>query len=708
MTAPAPAPGSRARRRAIVAPVAVAAALIAAIRGGHALVATAPLDVLSPAPARPGDPPGTRARTGGIYLPRGGPYILGFASPGPARLEVDGHVIAGRGGTVVQRIVFEDPDVAALRFAAPPGARLVWHPPGRRGAPEWVPASSLLPSIQARADPLAGTTLLDAATATAIVVVLLGLGLWLVRRRIRAVDPGVRRATLLVFALALGVRLWGLGAAGQTWDEDEYWSSGRDDVQNLVDLDFRQASWTPNFEHPPVTKYIAGLGALWADGYGPARGLSALCVALGCALLVPIGARLYRLRVGVAAGAFAALTPHLVAHGQIVGHEAPSVLWWSLAMWLCLRAHDRPPGAPAGPGDPAAVRRLAWRMAGVGVVLGLALMTRFTNALLAPAVGVALVACAPAPWRRRTVWMGLAVIPAVAVVTSVAIWPRLWVHPIAHLAQSWAKLRGTHAPEPFLGAVTATPARSYFLIYLAVATPVALAAAATLWWVRAGQAWAALRDPERAGERRAALVVAAWLIAPLAVSLSPVRQDGVRYVLPCLTAGALMAAAGLDLAAGWLRERPARVDPGGRARRRPAPFTVGAVLLAGYLAVACLRVRPYYLDYYSEIVGGPTGAAHGRRFAIAWWGEGLDDAIAYVNAHAAPGARVHRDCVLPSHLTWFRGDLWNPMVRDPRQADWIVVYAPTWRPCPVPPGAKLVHQTRVLGAPLANVYQLAH
>ena len=125
-----------------------------------------------------------------------------------------------------------------------------------------------------------------------------------------------------------------------------------------------------------------------------------------------------------------------------------------------------------------------------------------------------------------------------------------------------------------------------------------------------------------------------------------------------------------------------------------------------YLAVACARIHPYYLDYYGEQVGGPAGVAAHRRFEIAWWGEGVADAVAYVNANAAPKARVHKACVEPSHLTWLRGDLWPPPeVRRPTDADWIIVYQPSWKKCRLPPDAELVHEVSAQGAPLARVYR---
>ena len=653
------------------APTAIALAAIALLLGVRACLATAPLDRLAPAASAPGDPPHTTARAGVIALPRGGPYQLGFESPGPAKLEVAGRAIAvqpdgdpvrARVGVAFARVVLQ-PGVAPIRFAAPPGARLIWHPPGRRGSLEYVPASSL----GASEDDLgggAGAARTDGAIVLAIALVLLGLGAWTFRDQLRGADRKLLIAFGACAALAFAARAWDLGAAGQTWDEDEYWSSGRNDVQNVLALDAAPDAWVWNYEHPPVTKYLAGAGALWSDGFGPARALSALVMALGCALLVPIGARLYSLRAGVFAAVFAALSPHLVAHGQIVGHEAPTVFLWSLAIWLSLRVHD----------DPA---RTTARLAGVGVVLGLAVMTRFVNALLAPAIAAAVLAYAPRDRLRRVLVTGAWVIPTAAIVTSFVIWPRLWFSPLAHLHEALDKTSKLHAAEPFWGALTDSPARWSFAIYLVACTPALLFAAAMAW-------------APRVRERQAAIVVLAWLVAPLGAALSPVRQDGVRYVLPCLTALALMAGAAID------------------QLRRPRIAAGVAAALALYLAITCVRVAPYYLDYYSEIFGGPSAVAADKRFVVSWWGEGMADAVDYVNEHAAPGAKVDRECAYPNHITWFRGDLWDPMVTDPARADWIVWTQPTWHPCAIPPNAQLVHSTEALGAPLAYVYRVEH
>ncbi|MEZ4362345.1 MAG: glycosyltransferase family 39 protein [Kofleriaceae bacterium] len=619
------------------------------------------------------------AWTGSLALPRGGPYILGFLSSGPARLRVGPHEVTGR-GLVTRRVLFAEAGPVALRFVAPAGARLLWSPPGRRGPPEYVPPSSLspLPPAQATFGADAGTAPARGAVAAAGLLLLIAALGWAARRRLAQVERATWLAMAAVLAGALLVRLIGLGDAGQTWDEDVYWSAGRNYVDNVLAGDLDDALWRWNAEHPPVTKYLAGIAACFADGYQPARAVSALLGALACALLVPIGARLASRTAGVLAGAIAALTPHLLAHSQVVGHEAPSLLWWTAGMCVALELAPRHPDAA-----PRTSRQLLARLVPLGVLIGLAAATRFIGGLLGPAALVVAAAAAPAGQRRRVVAWTCAVAPAVALAVFVAVWPRLWSDPLGDLWTSWGTLRRPHAAEPFAGVLTSHPPWSYFFQYLIATAPIGLLAAALV----------GLAHLVRTRAHLATITLAAWGLAPLVVSFSPVRQDGVRYILPSVAA--LSLAAGIGLAAA-----------SARLPRRGVAWGVRAALL-GYLAIACARVRPYYLDYFGELVGGAGAVSRARRFETAWWGEGLDRAIAYVNQHAAPGAIVHRGCVAPSHLTWFRGDLWAPMTHDARAAEWIVVYAPATAACPLPPAATQVFSVTSQGAVLVSVFRNA-
>ncbi len=192
---------------------------------------------------------------------------------------------------------------------------------------------------------------------------------------------------------------------------------------------------------------------------------------------------------------------------------------------------------------------------------------------------------------------------------------------------------------------------------------------------------------------RATLICLAWLVIPLGVAASPVRQDGVRYVMPCLTALALCAAAGWDHLATLVE------------RRLRGAFVACSAAVVAYLAIVLVRVHPYYLDYVAEQVGGAGTVAEHAWFETAWWGEGVDRGVDYVNAHAQPNARVFRDCIEPAHLAWFRQDLWTPMTHDPKAADWIVAYAPRSHACAIPDDARRVLSVDADGAVLVEVYQ---
>jgi 4-amino-4-deoxy-L-arabinose transferase-like glycosyltransferase len=549
-----------------------------------------------------------------------------------------------------------------------PPSSLDERPPARAGFGAWVGASPV-----------------DGLIALALLALAAALLLYLARGALRRIDRRAMAGAAIVFAVALGARLVDLDGAGQTWDEDVNWSAGRNYVTNWLALDFRPSSWQWNLEHPPLTKLAAGVAAQWADGFGPARAVSAALVAAACALLVAIGRRLFSTRVGLLAGLIAALSPHLVAHGKVVGHEAMAAFLWTAAVLAALVAHDGAADLP----EPAARRRLALRFAVVGAWLGAAVSSRFVNVLLAPLVGALLLVQERPGRRRRTLGLGLVVVPAVALLVWVALWPRLWTSPVRHLAESWGVLSGLHGEEPFLGEITRRPPATYFPLYLLATAPLGILAGAALWLGRA----AARRE-------RGSLVVALWLVAPLLAALSPVRQDGVRYIIPSLLALSLASAAGLDWLGSWLGQKC-----GPRLEARAFAAAAAALLL--YLGVTCWRIHPYYLDYYGEQVGGPSGVARDRSFEVAWWGEGIAGAVAYINQHAARGARVHRGCVRPAHLTWLRGDLWAREARRPADADWILVYEPSWRRCPIPPGARMVYQVTAQGAPLAQVYRRA-
>jgi 4-amino-4-deoxy-L-arabinose transferase-like glycosyltransferase len=621
--------------------------------------------------------------TGSWWFPRGGPYVLGFESASHTQLWIDGALVAEGKGRVVEptrgrRLVYE-PGAHAVRVVGPADTQLLWHPPGRRGAPEYVAGSSTSPDPPEKASfSSPGAAIFSGGAAIGSIVALLGAIVVLLRPRF---DRRTLALGLAVFAIAALARVIDLDGVPQTWDEDEYWSSGRNYVVNVLRLDFRPSAWTWNYQHPPVTKYIAGLGALLADGLGPARVLFALLGAGTAALAFAIGRRLFGEAAGVISGIAAALAPHLLAHGRIVGHETPSLFFWALAAWLALRVSDDPDDRVR------VIRRLVW----VGAALGLAVGTRFTNLLAAPIAAAAILVSFPrdrwfAP-ALKTSAIALAVVPIAAAIVFFATWPRMWDAPLAHLDQAYDKLKLPHTGEPYLGVVTRAPPWHYFAVALVATTPILILAASLL----AGPARAFVR------REKGWIVVGVFLLAAFGIVRSPIRQDGVRYVLPALFALCLAAGAGLAWLGDWLGRR--------KAILAHAPLAV----LSIYLVVSDALIHPYYLDYFGEHMGGAGGVQRRRTFEVGWWGEGIDRAVDHINRHAAKDAVVSR-LVDPTHLTWFRVDLWKNVIDQPvPNADWLivddtypVVRCPAWRPGPAD---RLDFEVRAQGASLVRVYR---
>ena len=145
-----------------------------------------------------------RDGSGSLYIARGGPVIVGVQGAGA--LDIAGHHIANR----TDRIVLPHGPIA-VRFTGE--GRLVWSPVGRRGDPEYVPASSLSPEPPDRAafPAWAGAAPLDGAIASLILLVVVASILYAARDTLRKVPREHYLAMAAVFAVACIVRWIAIG-----------------------------------------------------------------------------------------------------------------------------------------------------------------------------------------------------------------------------------------------------------------------------------------------------------------------------------------------------------------------------------------------------------------------------------------------------------------------------------------------------------------
>jgi hypothetical protein len=390
---------------------------------------------------------------GWIYIPYRGHFVLALGLRGQARLTVGrsrpitaqsgplttehGHRVHPRRIHKEQRLLDQGWHRLRLEARLPRGTgsiRLFWLPPGRRGVPEYVEPAMVRPDGPQPTRPgHVGPAPRDRWVAVALLFLLaLLVGFWARRpglawlRTLRTSSELRLEAAAVVglFCVALAARLWDLGAVGQTWDEDVYFSAGRNQWLNLLTADFRASSWQWTLEHPPVTRYLVGLGSLFGEHLNTARALSAVTGALVVPLVYLAGRDLFGdRRVGGVAAAVALALPTLLAHAQVAGHESPSVLLYTLTCYLMLRAllaDGRAPGT-----------LVAAALCG-GLLVGCRLVNLTAWLLVA---GLALWITLPR-WRKsKPLPVALVLMPLLAGAIFWAVWPRLWSSPARHLGE---------------------------------------------------------------------------------------------------------------------------------------------------------------------------------------------------------------------------------------------------------------------------------
>jgi len=423
-----------------------------------------------------------------------------------------------------------------------------------------------------------------------------------------------------LWLLALVPRVVGLGGF-LTIDEIKWIEGAGQFILALQSGELAQTYW--HF-HPGITitwgeTLILWLGWLMTGGdlgtyvaaqvADPARtiGLFRLWGVLLTALFAPgvylLGRRFLGEWGASLAGGLIALNPFLLAHSRIVNGDAGAAGFMLMSllafMWLW-----------QGSG-----LRMAVLSGGLG---GLALLTKLPSPLIVPCtVLLALVGW----WRdRRTgFWVrAVGVWGLAALLVFVVLWPAMWVSPSGTLqlmVQDTFEVgeAGEGHLALYRGQIVDDPGWGFYPYAVAFRlTPVVLLGLIllVLVFVRGGQ------HNQSVICRMLALTLLAYvLFIYVFSSLSPKKLD--RYVMAVFPALDVLAALGYTQLL--------------RLKWRMSNLRIGLWgLIIGVSAVAFVVPNyPYYLGYYNPLLGGIARAA---REVPVGWGEGLEQAAAWLNA----------------------------------------------------------------------------
>ena len=422
---------------------------------------------------------------------------------------------------------------------------------------------------------------------------------------------------LSVFIFALSVRYWRIGDMGETWDEFAYVSRGNDFIQLLVKFDFKNNIWYDLPDHPPLARYLYGLGSI-ADVNGKlpngkngfdydlfwSRSVSILFSSLAVVVVCLIGVEFISTLTGVLAGIFMATIPFYLGLSQLVTLESIVVFFFTLTIYIFLKFLDK---------------RSKKLLVFSGISLGMALSAKITNILIIPTM-VAAIAMAKFYKNKITYGVGIykdmLLIIFISIVTFVILWPPFIVNPILMLSKMAAFRSHDAVPkELFFGSFAPVPIW-YFVIYFFITTPLIVL---VMFFV------GVIICLRRKNWVLTSILL--WFAVPFIQSFYPFKQNGLRYIAEIYAPLSLIVAVGTS----------SIINKFTKDFLYQALFVLG---IAFYFFIMLLRIAPYYLDYFNFFVGGAQGVYEHRLFSLSWWGEGQKEAAVYLSQHANYGSKV--------------------------------------------------------------------
>jgi len=414
-------------------------------------------------------------------------------------------------------------------------------------------------------------------------------------------------AVLALVSVAAG--LPGLNEVGVTWDEPRYFQSAEriqawtalatsGDLAAAMDPDAIREAWDSDRfynPHPPVYKVGMALTdamfGRWLPRPGSFRLSSLIAFGLLVGLVAGLTGRLASVTAGAAAGLALLGMPRVFGHAHVAATDMPlTFLWFAGTMGAFLHVRDG---------------RRRWILLS-GIAMGLGFATKFTAFLLP----VPLVAWMLLVAHERRAWQAALYGLALALLVAALVNPSAWLDPIGYqkrlIHESLSRDFSIPISTFYAGRIYPYVVPWHEAIVMTFITvPIA-----TLVLAAGGLRTAFRRGPVRSLAVLCVLQIGFWW-ALLALPSSP-NHDGVRLWLPMFPFLAILAGLGLEQLAGLVERRI--------GAERPAVL----VALLGLLfflpaALGTVRVAPYYLSYYGELIGGPSGAARRGMEATYWF-----------------------------------------------------------------------------------------
>ncbi len=496
-------------------------------------------------------------------------------------------------------------------------------------------------------------------------------------------------AILVIFIIALSIRTYTLNQMGRTWDESQYIEQGYKLDELIKKGDFSNSFFYITYDHPPLVKYIYGLTAhldqkgidkngnpVFNYDYTYSRFLSAVFASLSAVIVVLIAWRYVSPFVGFISGLIFATMPFFIGLSQLVTTESMLMFTFTSAVYAFLKLLDT-----------FSIKKLLI----VGILSGLALQVKQSNGLLFPLFGLFYLL-----WffkigkinkekflNKR--FFSLIFIGIIAIIVFVALWPMAYFHlDVINAVNQKIWLVKTAPPTVFWGKIILSPVIYYITFYF-ITTPLLIIILSLfgLKYIEKNKNWVFY-----------ALVV--WFLFPFIQSFYVWRVHGLRYIIEIYAPLSIIAAMGISFIIEKFRL-------GTKAK------VLLIMLITLYMGSIIYQIKPYYLDYFNSLVGGPKGVYDKKYFELGWWGQGLREAGYYLRDNAQKDSKIGL-AISPSHVFPPLEDFKISTYSAGMKYDYIVVnYFNVIREgfddSGIKSDYKLIYQVKADGAPIVDIYK---
>jgi len=498
---------------------------------------------------------------------------------------------------------------------------------------------------------------------------------------------------LAIFILSIVFKAWNLNQMGRTWDEHALIERGYIDLQLVKQGNLSDPYWYKYPDHPPLANYLYGLASpLDLEGYTSkpvfqaypydkgqpifhydltyTRLVSVFVSSLTVLLVILFGWRYISFFTGVTSGILLAMLPYFLGLSQLVTYETFTAFFFTAGVFAFIEFLKS--------------NKIKFLIV-AGILGGLVLEVKQSNILFFPLVallyGVWFYVYKKKKLLTKRLLIHAALFGFVSLLTYFLIWPMPWFHLadfFSYTNHAWFSFSESNT-ELFFGKVHHVPV-FYYIINLLVTIPVGVLV------IFFFGAWRVFKE-----KKWIFVVIFLWFAFPFIQSLYPFRQSGLRYIIEIYPPFCLITAIGLD----WIKNLKEKV--------------LILFLLIVYLFVVLIKITPYYLDYFNELVGGPKTVYAYHLFDLGWWGQGEKEAAQYIASHAPKGSTIGL-ALDPIHtMQTFPEFTFIPYDKN-KTYDYVVVnYFATIRggvdEAPIQKKYKLVYTVYADGAELVHVYK---